>query len=142
MRNRTLGRELALKYLYSRDITDAWHFDDFLLFSLDQEKSGPARTFGRELLEKLFKRRKAYQRHAEEATDNWTWKRMALVDRNLLLLGIHEILDRPDIPATVTINEIIELAKRFGSATSPAFVNGILDSIRKKQSSPPASTKE
>jgi transcription antitermination protein NusB len=77
------------------------------------------------------------QRHA----DNWRLDRMAVVDRNLLRLATHEFLrekhagperQSEDIPSAVIINEAIEIARRFSSAESPQFINGILDSIRKE----------
>jgi N utilization substance protein B len=65
----------------------------------------------------------------EGASTNWRVARMAVVDRNLLRLGAFELLHCPDIPANVTINEAVELAKRFGAGDSKGFVNGILDRI-------------
>ena len=59
---------------------------------------------------------------------NWRVERMARVDRNILRLGIYELRHRDDVPARVTINEAIELAKRFGAEEAPAFVHGVLDS--------------
>ena len=56
--------------------------------------------------------------------------RMAVVDRNILRLGVFELQFCDDIPATVSINEMIELAKQFGSENSPAFINGILDRVK------------
>jgi N utilization substance protein B len=62
-----------------------------------------------------------------QASRNWRLERMARVDRNLLRLALYELRHMPDVPAKVAINEAIEIAKRFGTADSPAFVNGILD---------------
>jgi len=62
-------------------------------------------------------------------SENWRLERMSVVDRNILRLGVHEILHRPDVPPRVAINEAVELAKRFGTGESSAFVNGILDRI-------------
>ena len=61
---------------------------------------------------------------------------MAAVDRNALRLGVYEILFCDDIPSTVSINEMIELAKQFGSESSPSFINGILDKIRLNHPNP------
>lgn len=61
------------------------------------------------------------------SSENWRLERMSRVDRNILRIGVHEILRSEDVPARVAINEAVELAKRFGTAESPAFVNGILD---------------
>lgn len=64
--------------------------------------------------------------------DNWDMKRMAVIDRNVLRLGVFELLRMEEVPAKVCINEAIELAKRFGDAESGKFINGILDAIHKK----------
>jgi N utilization substance protein B len=78
-----------------------------------------------------------------EAAENWRLPRMAAVDRNVLRLGSFEILFTADTPAEVAINEAIELARRYGSGESPAFVNGVLDRLRRgaavTSSPPPAS---
>lgn len=63
-------------------------------------------------------------------SENWRTDRMNAVDRNVLRLGVFELNFCDDIPTTVSINEMIELAKQFGSESSPSFVNGILDKIR------------
>ena len=63
-------------------------------------------------------------------SEHWRLERMALVDRNLLRLATFELLYRDDIPAKVVINEAVELAKRYGTEESGAFVNGLLDRIR------------
>ena len=60
---------------------------------------------------------------------NWKLERMARVDRNILRLAVYEILKRADVPVKVTLNEAIELSKKYGSEESSAFVNGILDRI-------------
>jgi N utilization substance protein B len=70
----------------------------------------------------------------EESSDNWRLERMSFVDRNILRIGASEIAGEDEVPARVAINEAVELAKRFGTAESPAFVNGILDRVaRDKQ---------
>ena len=68
-----------------------------------------------------------------EAATNWELERMAAVDRNALRIGCYELLHDDDIPMKVAINEAIELAKRYSTEASGAFVNGILDRIRKEQ---------
>ena len=64
-------------------------------------------------------------------SDNWRLERMSRVDRNILRMGTHELTADEEIPPLVVINEAVELAKRFGTEESPAFVNGILDRIAK-----------
>ena len=68
----------------------------------------------------------------KETSLQWDIERLANVDRSILRLGIYEMLFREDIPASVTINEAIELAKLFGTEESGSFINGVLDSVRKK----------
>jgi N utilization substance protein B len=63
-------------------------------------------------------------------SEHWRLERMAAVDRNLLRLALYELFHQPDIPTKVVINEAVELAKRYGSEDSGAFVNGILDRLR------------
>ena len=64
------------------------------------------------------------------AAENWRLPRMAAVDRNVLRMGAYELLFTPDTPSSVALNEAIELARRYGSADSPAFVNGVLDRLK------------
>ena len=68
---------------------------------------------------------------------NWQLKRMAVIDRNILRLGTYELLYADDIPPKVTINEAVELAKKYGDLESGKFVNGILDKIHKTEIVPP-----
>ncbi len=67
-------------------------------------------------------------RQAEAAAENWRWERIATVERNILRLGVHE-LKVGDVPPKVAITEAVELARRFGGARAPAFVNGVLDRV-------------
>ena len=63
------------------------------------------------------------------SSDHWRLDRMSCVDRNILRMGVYEILSSEEIPPRVAINEAVELAKRYGTAESPSFVNGILDRV-------------
>jgi transcription antitermination factor NusB len=79
--------------------------------------------------------------HIGQASTNWRVSRMALVDRNILRLACHELLAMPETPAKVILNEAIEIAKRFGTAESRAFINGVLDKLAARvrpQDLPPA----
>ena len=67
-----------------------------------------------------------------EASEHWRIERMSRVDRNILRLAAFEILHDPEIPPEVSINEAVEIARRYGDNKSPAFINGILDNIRKE----------
>ena len=132
MRIRTLGRELFFKFLYSSDVSGKRSGDDFEPFAADQEPSAEARAFARDLVLGALPKADALITSLESVSPNWTWRRMPAVDRNILLAGIYELLCIDDVHPTVTINEYVDIAKRYGSATSGAFVNGVLDAVRKQ----------
>jgi N utilization substance protein B len=67
-----------------------------------------------------------------QAATNWRFERIAAVDRNILRLGVYELMLEPATPAPVILDEAVEMAKRFGEADSPPFVNGILDAIMRR----------
>lgn len=67
------------------------------------------------------------------SSENWRLDRMSRVDRNILRIGVHEICYCEEIPVRVAINEAVELAKRYGTAESAAFVNGILDRVARDE---------
>lgn len=72
----------------------------------------------------------------------WSIERMQPVDRNILRLGLYELLESPGTPHPVVISEAVELARRFGGAESPAFVNGVLDGLRRRLLAPAACSAE
>lgn len=134
MKKRTRGRELALKYLYGREL--ARHQGEpanFNRLAVDQETHEDVRAFARGLVEEVERYGQTLRKLVEDNLKNWTWRRLAVIDRVLLLIGALEITRREDIPASVTINEIVELAKLYGGKGSGAFVNGVLDAIARKQ---------
>lgn len=129
---RRTGRAYALQLLYARDgdpATDlsgaaqAWASE----FELEIEE--PAQTFARELVAAAVASGKRIDELIAGASKNWRIDRMSRVDRNILRLGACELLSFRDVPVKVVINEAVELAKRFGTAESSAFVNGVLDRI-------------
>jgi transcription antitermination protein NusB len=129
MSMRRRGREIALQVLYQLDIDPgdpqkvlALHWENF-------QPSEPAREFCQRLVEGVLAHRPEIDRLIEENAENWTMKRMAVVDRNIIRLATFELRHCPDIPFKVTLNEAIELAKKFGADDSGAFINGILDRI-------------
>lgn len=94
---------------------------------------GPqAVSFARELAAGTWQQRAASDQLLTQHVVGWSLDRMQPVDRNILRLGLYELLHCPDRPYEVVINEAIELARRFGGAESPAFVNGVLDGLRRE----------
>lgn len=134
MRKRTRARELAAKFLYQADITGAKEITDamiqaFVVESTDNEEVG---AFATELIRGYWEKRQVIDKRIEEVSHNWRLDRMAAIDRNIIRLGAYELMFRTDVPALVSINEAIEMAKKFSTRKSGPFVNGILDSLRKK----------
>jgi N utilization substance protein B len=115
------------------------------LFCEHFEVPQKAKPFFLELVEGVKARRQEIDRLIERYSDHWKITRMCGVDRNLLRLAVYELLYCQDIPPSVSINEAIDIGKRFGTEHSSAFINGILDSIRisccedKTHPSPPRS---
>jgi N utilization substance protein B len=134
MKSRTLGRELAFKYLYSLDIADKVVADNWLEFAQDQEPaSAEARMFGLDLVNGILRVRPDLIQLIEGSAKNWVWRRMPIVDRTVLLAGAFELaFKKDDVPPSVAIDEWVDVAKRFGSQASGSFVNGVLDGLRKK----------
>jgi len=129
--SRTRSREIALQVLYSCDreaVTTRAQWEQTLA---DAECSPEVRAFALELVEGVLGDRARIDALIAGAADNWELSRLATVDRNILRVAVHELTARPDIPAKVSINEAIELGKRFSTAQSGAFINGILDRIRR-----------
>ena len=129
---RRQGRAYALQLLYARggdtstDVTGAavsWA-DMFEL-----EVDAPAQAFARDLVAAATERQAEIDQLITGASKNWRLDRMSRVDRNILRLGACELVAFRDVPVKVVINEAVELAKRFGTAESSAFVNGVLDRI-------------
>ena len=130
MRKRTRARELALQALYQLDLCGAEVLEqlDQILARSDAEPD--VRRFARELILGTWTHRSRLDAHITEAAENWDLHRMATVDRNILRLASYELLFLDDVPPKVAINEAIDLAKRYSTADSGAFVNGVLDRIR------------
>jgi len=129
MSTRRRAREIALQVLYQLDLDPAdpekvlaRHWENF-------QPSEQAREFCARLVEGVLSNGEEIDRLIEGNSDNWTLKRMAVVDRNILRLATFELRYCPDVPFKVTLNEAVELAKKFGADDSGAFINGILDRV-------------
>jgi N utilization substance protein B len=126
---RRRAREIALQVLYQLDISQGDPGEVLALYWENFRPSPKAREFCQKLVEGVRGSQGEIDPFIEENSENWTLKRMAAVDRNILRLATFELLYCPEIPFKATLNEAIELAKRFGSDDSGAFINGILDKI-------------
>ena len=130
--SRRTGRAYALQLLYARDgdpSTDVATAAVQWVSEFDLDIDPAAQAFARELVAAAAARATEIDDLIVSASKNWRIERMSRVDRNILRLGACELLAFGDVPVKVVINEAVELAKRFGTAESSAFVNGVLDRI-------------
>lgn len=135
MRKRTKAREYALQMLYAVDITKDepekcierfWEGGD--------ESSDQVKDFANELVLGVADKKKEIDGLISKHATNWQIDRMAVIDRNVLRLATYELIFMEDIPPKVSINEAIDIAKKFGGNDSGKFVNGVLDKINKTES--------
>ncbi len=110
------------KVIDSKDLEEFWS---------DKEAPDDVRKFAEDLVRGTLNRLDDIDAMIEKVTENWLLKRMAAVDRNILRFAAYELLYRKDIPPAVTINEAIEIAKKFSSTESAPFINGVLDKLSK-----------
>ena len=136
MLRRSRARETALQLLYQRDLNPDVAREVLAEFARDRLRDPGLEPFTLGLFDGVVAHAADIDRRLTAAADNWRLQRMAVVDRNVLRLGGYEILYTPETPANVVLDEAIELARRFGSAGSPAFVNGVLDRLRQDAASP------
>lgn len=136
MANRHLARSVVLQVLFERDSSDGkLTLDEALSRLADYAKEFGARESDLPFMQNLLKTTVAKQKEIDEvimrAAPEWPLDKIAAIDRNILRLGLTELLfaDRTQVPAKVAINEAIELAKTFGSASSGRFVNGVLGAV-------------
>jgi len=138
VKSRRRAREAALQALYQCDTLQDWSEAavDLYFTAFQSEHSAvqhPADmencTFARELVMGVASHLAEIDDQIAGASTRWSINRMCRVDRNLLRLAAYEIAYLPQIPVSVTINEAIEIAKRYGTDDSPMFINGVLDNL-------------
>ncbi|MBF0387461.1 MAG: transcription antitermination factor NusB [Candidatus Omnitrophica bacterium] len=139
MRKRSVARECALKILYQvelikispeRAIPSFWE--------QEEDHTEDVRAFAADIVINVRARVEDLDRKISEYATNWQVSRMAVIDRNVLRIGVYELMYATGIPPKVAINEAVELAKKYGDMESSKFVNGILDKIHKQEVVPPA----
>src|SRR5262245_20718377 len=130
MRRRTRARELALQFLYQLDVRGAEIREELEEFLKDSGASRAARRFATEIVKGVLGHKDELDAVIMKVAQNWTLDRMPPVDRNILRLASFELLHCEDIPVGVALNEAIELGKRYSTAQSGSFINGILDQVR------------
>lgn len=130
MGNRRTSRELAMQALFYMDMNP--NDSDELLerFCINFTPSKKALPFFLKLVKGVIQAKSEIDSIIENFSDNWKISRMSCVDRNILRIAVFELLYCEDIPPKVSINEAIDVGKKFGAQESGAFINGILDSVR------------
>ena len=126
---RRKGRELALQALYQMEIAGDTSPAALESFLSHFEGSGQAKDFARRLIAGVTVHQGEIDRIIDQCAENWKLSRMSKVDLPILRLATYELLFCPDIPMNVTLDEAIEIGKRYGSGDSATFINGVLDQV-------------
>lgn len=126
---RRKGRELALQALYQMEMTGNQSPGSLDFFLRHFEGNAKAREFARRLVSGVVEHEKEIDRLIERCAEHWKLGRMAKVDLTILRLATYELLFCPDIPMNVSMDEAIEISKRYGSEESATFINGVLDQV-------------
>ena len=137
MANRHLSRSIALQSLFEWDFNgcDNLKIKDILIKNLREFAPGlEESSFTEKLIEGVIKNRKKIDKIIEKAAPEWPIRQISIVDRNVLRLGLYELLfgNKKEVPSKVAINEAIELAKTFGGGSSGRFVNGVLGTVNRE----------
>ncbi len=126
---RRRAREFALQVLYQIDVTHREVDKALKLFWDNFVSDEEARDFCERLVRGVVEHRDEINRLIESQAEHWKMSRMTRIDRNILRLAVYEFLYCEDIPPKVTMNEAVDIGKKFGTEESGAFINGILDGI-------------
>ena len=130
MGRRRQSRETALQLLYALDMTRV-NVREVLRAGWTEKMLSPEiRDFTTTLVTGVIERRDEIDACIQECSTNWSLERIGLVERNILRFAIYELCFLSDIPPNVTINEAVEVAKKYGTEEAPAFINGILDRVK------------
>jgi N utilization substance protein B len=128
------AREIAFQFIYRFDqetpMTQV--FEEFSRHATHFECPQESFDFAARLAETTLKQLKSIDEMIVKYAQNWRIDRMNSVDKSILRMGVAELLFFKDVPASVTLNELVELAKAFGEADTPSFINGILDPISRE----------
>ena len=136
MAARRLAREIAVQTLYEMAQAET-PWAHALRSNLERREGGDAeQSYARRVLETIEARGDEIRQRIDAALENWAWERVALVDRCVLQVGCAEILAFPDVPLRVSIDEAVEIARKFSTEESGAFVNGVLDRVARDAQRP------
>ncbi|MCZ6596559.1 MAG: transcription antitermination factor NusB [Planctomycetota bacterium] len=137
MKKRTRSRELALQFLYMLDLRGPDFLDEAEAYLRGEESEQATREFALHLVRGTAEHLDEINDMIQQVAQNWDIERMAVIDRNVLRMATYELLHCPDIPPKVSLNEAIELGKRYSTQNSGGFINGVLDKIKDRFATPP-----
>jgi transcription antitermination protein NusB len=131
MGTRRKARELAVQLLYQYDLAKIDPEEAMALFWEHFPAHFEVREFCSQLVLGTYDRLAVIDEILSEASENWALNRMSAVDRNILRVAAYELLDRADIPPSVSLNEAIEIAKKYSTPDAAVFINGVLDRVKR-----------
>jgi len=129
---RTRARELAMQGLYQLDVQGPGLLEQLTGFFIENDPDDLVRKLASEWTKGTWENLSQCDELIVASTIKWQLSRLSAVDKSILRLAVYQLKFCPQIPPRVVINEAIELAKKFSTAQSPAFVNGVLDAVLKK----------
>ena len=129
MGKRRQARALTVQVLFHMEFSPGDPDEGFRLISDSFDSPSEIRTFSRQLVLGIWENREQLDKLIAQSSKNWRLERMSHTDKNILRVGVFEMLFMNDIPPKVSIDEAVELGKKFGTEESGAFINGILDNI-------------
>ncbi len=133
MKKRTRAREIALQFLYQLDLRGPDFLEEASAFLRGEESDKGTREFAAHLIQGTAANLDEINEVIQAVAQNWDIERMAVIDRNVLRMATFELLHCEDIPPKVSINEAIELGKRYSTQNSGGFINGVLDKIKDRR---------
>ena len=137
MSNRHLARTIAMQTLYQWDFNQADKATALNYLKANKEEFAPEfddHGFMQDLISEVVDQQKKIDKYITKYAPEWPIDQITMVDRNILRIGVYELVFSKDVPSKVAINEAIELAKSFGGQASGKFVNGVLGAIYKEKS--------
>ncbi|HOK04777.1 MAG TPA: transcription antitermination factor NusB [Victivallales bacterium] len=144
---RRKARQLAIQFFFQYDYSEGNFEEDLLIFWENIRNFEPDLPHGKKFekiknlsdkfINTYIQNKKMVDEKIQSFAKNWRLERMAVVDRNIMRLAVSEMLFIDEIPPVVSINEALELSKKYGSETSPVFINGILNSVKNTLNRPP-----
>ncbi len=132
--SRVAAREVLMKLLYERDIAGEYHSESFKNLSEEFQLDENDEEYVKEILFSMDAEQGKIDDYIRKYANGWSLERMARVDLAIIRLALYELLFMDDIPISVSINEAVELAKKYGNEKSSSFINGILGNFIRSES--------